>query len=294
MTTTILNANDTELGQVLAFAASMEHCFAATTTGLYRSEDNGRTWQNLYSGLERNLSTTAVAVSLDGKTMIAGVEGGMLYSNTSGTIWKRVPFLPPTPHVTTLATHEHFFIAGTAEDGIFTSENNGLNWLPWNLGLLDERVLSVALSTKFATDQKVFLGTESGLYVSKNRGKSWLELSVTSEPVISLSTSGDTIIAGTENQGAFLSCDGGATWRGLEPGPVTSTNTINAVHVSAGEIWLLLPEGVVRSSDHGNTWSVLGSSGHVGLAFLVIKTDLLVALARGGSSVMHTKFLKVN
>lgn len=281
MTATILKANDTELGQVFAFAASAQYYFAATTTGLYRSEDKGQTWQSLYSALEQSLSTTAVTLSSDGKTIIAGVDGGMLYSNNAGLSWKSVPFLPPTLQFTTLANHESFFIVGTVEDGVFTSENNGLNWLPWNNGLLDERVLAVALSTNFATNQKVFLGTESGLYISQNRGKSWLELPLVSEPIISLATSGDTVLAGTETQGSFLSGDGGATWQGLELGDLTDSKTINAIHISSNAIRLLVPEGVVRSSDNGKSW-LLEVSREVGFAFLVTETDLLVSLAEGG------------
>jgi photosystem II stability/assembly factor-like uncharacterized protein len=284
MTMEVLKANDTNLGQVFAFAASSRDYFAATTSGLYCSQDKGCTWHNLYAALEQSLPSTIVAVSQDGRTIIAGVEGGLVCSNDAGLSWKRVPFPPPTPHFTTLANHDHYFIAGTADDGVFISEDNGLTWLPWNFGLLDERILSVALSGNFATNHHVFLGTESGLYLSRNRGKSWLELPVVGEPVLSLATLNDLVIAGTENQGAFLSRDGGTTWQVLGLENLTSTKTVNALHVSSDGIRLLVPEGVVHSSDDGKSWSFELSSEQVGVAFLVTEINVLVALAEGGIS----------
>ena len=59
-------------GTVYGFAVSPDFerdglCFAASSSGLYRSEDGGQTWQSAYDALSLTTAvlTTAVAVSPD-------------------------------------------------------------------------------------------------------------------------------------------------------------------------------------------------------------------------------------
>ena len=64
-------------------------CFAACASGLRRSEDGGRTWQDAYAALnlEAALATAAVAVSPDfasDHNVFAGVGGGILRSVDGG------------------------------------------------------------------------------------------------------------------------------------------------------------------------------------------------------------------
>lgn len=284
------------LGQVFALSASEQHFFAATTTGLFRSKD-AQSWHSLYTSFDSSptLITTTVAVSPDGNTLIAGVEGGMLRSGDGGSSWQSVPFLAPTPQFTTLANHpedQGYLIAGTAEDGVFISENDGLSWMPWNFGLLDQHILCLAVSPCFLRDQSVFLGTESGLYVSKNAAKSWLELPFCSdvEPVMSIGISSSfakdgMVIVGTETNGAFLSQDHGNNWQPLMLTGLPESlalNTINAVQISHTAIRLLLPEAIVTSKDQAKTWSLEHLTDSSALAFLVTDHKLLVGLSEGG------------
>ena len=60
-------------------------CFAARTSGLYRSDDGGITWRSTYDSLalEAPLATTAVVVSPNfgsDRSVFAGAQGGVLRS----------------------------------------------------------------------------------------------------------------------------------------------------------------------------------------------------------------------
>src|SRR5690349_15233470 len=70
-------------------------CFAARNTGLYRSDDGGKSWLPLYGTLDLTapLATTSVAVSpvfSSDQTVFAGVNGGILRSANAGTTWEAI------------------------------------------------------------------------------------------------------------------------------------------------------------------------------------------------------------
>ena len=90
-----------------------------------------------------------------------------------------------------------------------------------NSGLLDLTALSVAISPRFAEDRTAFVGTASGLYRSRNGGRSWREvvLGVVGEQeamavqVLAVSPNfgqDKLVLAGTEAHGLLRSDDGGA------------------------------------------------------------------------------------
>jgi photosystem II stability/assembly factor-like uncharacterized protein len=157
--------------------------FAARQSGLYVSSDDGDNWHDAYRslGLDEDLATTAVAVSPDfaqDGLVFAGVAGGVMRSADGGKTWTLTRFNDPPPLVTALGVSPVFsrdgvVLAGTLEDGVFRSDDCGQTWKAWNFGLLDWRVLALALSPDFSEDHKVVIGTESGLFVSKNGGRSW-------------------------------------------------------------------------------------------------------------------------
>ena len=66
-----------------------------------------------------------------------------------------------------------FCLAGTLEDGVFSSTDRGGRWGAWNFGLFDLNVLCLALSPTWTRDETVYAGTETGLYRSTNGGRAW-------------------------------------------------------------------------------------------------------------------------
>ena len=61
--------------------------------------------------------------------------------------------------------------AGTA-NGVFLSNNNGVNWIQKNNGLSNLNVFSLAVN-----GSTIYAGTKAGLYQSTNNGNSWSLLS---------------------------------------------------------------------------------------------------------------------
>ena len=246
---------------VYAFSQSPGFLYAARLSGLYRSPDKGRTWENTFVSLAQPLAATAVTSTE--KIVFAGVNGAVLRSDNAGESWHMAGLASPPPQVVTLAASPSFredgiIVAGTADDGIFVSDDGGMNWTAWNFGLLDYHIFALAFSPNFAQDRTIFAGTESGIFRSQNGGRGWSELSFPFDaaPVLSLVVDMDgRLYAGTESHGLFTSDDGGLNWQqGDDTRFDTAVNTVWLSAPTSHELWLLLEDRLLRSVNHGQSW----------------------------------------
>jgi len=244
--------------------AEDRRCYAARQSGLLLSDDGGLTWQSAVEAL----SVTAVVVSLK-QHVFAGIPGGILHSSDEGKSWTTVPLPAPPPLITALTASpdNSMVLAGTMEDGVFLSEDDGASWNAWNAGLLDRHILCMALSPCFSSDRRVYVGTETGIYGSRNQGRSWRMLNFPPEfaPVLSIALSpgffSDGILwAGTENRGLFRSEDYGQTWL-----PSKLMGSVNAIIPSPQfpnkpEMLVWMDNGLLLSHDGGQEWIPLDIS----------------------------------
>lgn len=222
-------------------------CFAARGSGLYRSRDGGETWQSAYDSLDLSapLATMAIAISPDfasDRTVFAGVPGGILRSFDGGENWGVVLLPSPPPVVSALAispdyVRDGILLAGTVEDGVFSTSNRGGHWVAWNFGLLDLNIICMAISPDFTQDETLFVGTDSGIFRSTNGGRAWREVDFSLElaPVLSLALlpgyfETGILYAGTESYGLYVSDDRGHTW--LQIGSDVIVDPVNAVLLS--------------------------------------------------------------
>jgi photosystem II stability/assembly factor-like uncharacterized protein len=250
--------------------------FAARNSGLYRTDDDGRTWHMAYQSLDLSepLPTLTVAISPDFEhdpRIFAGLSGGIFRSLNGGQVWENVPLPSPPPVVSALELSPNFeqdgiLFAATLEDGVLFSSDRGHHFGAWNFGLLDLNILCLAISPSFAMDETVFLGTQSGVFRSTNGGRAWREvdLPVGYEAVLSLALSPQFVhdgilLAGTETQGLLLSTDAGESWQRL--GADVFTEAIDAIQLPPDfsirpEIMALHAGTLLHSADHGETWKL--------------------------------------
>ncbi len=293
---------------VYALAASPGYaedgiCYAATSGGLYRSADGGSAWELLRISEETGtqpgaqLAATAVALSPD-RSVFAAVKGGILRSSDGGDTWFAAKFPAPPPLFTSLAISPNFaqdglMLAGSMEDGLFSSTNRGVNWQPWNFGLFDLSLLCLAASPNLHVDETIFAGTETGLYVSGNGGRAWRESRFPSDcaPILSLAymtappsafllpdcggKDETMLLAGTEEHGLFvLDYDDydGAGWRRIAPDALPgAVNQLQVLNKNDGgaEIYALIEDGVLISRDAGGSWQYLVQTEAPPSAFLL-------------------------
>lgn len=290
------NAGDTVYALAAAAAGA---CFAACNSGLYRSRDFGGTWERLPVSQEH--ATTAVAISpnfASDRSVFAAVKGGIRRSSDAGDTWFTTAFPAPPPLFSSLVVSPDFerdgvLLAGTLEDGVFASSDRGVHWQPWNFGLFDLNVLSLAISPHWRDDETVYAGTETGLYRSSNGGRAWRFTNYPSEsaPVLSLAIAADhdsgaiTLFAGSESQGLLASCDEGASWRLLAAGSLSgAVNQLLLGSDDGGDstLYVMGDDGLMRSDDHGVTWLTVLQIEDSPTAMLCLDDAMLVGILGKG------------
>jgi hypothetical protein len=256
--------------------------------GIYRSDDNGRTWQLVSSG---PVAIKALAMhSAKDAVLYAGTAGGLAAttdnlwrSDDGGQTWRKfVMSLPANPDgvlppVNALATDPNqpgVLYIGTDGHGVYRIEDDeGRNSykLVGGLSLYDAHVNSVVVGP----DSRVYALTGHGLFVTD--GDAWQKLPLP-ELAASLAVAPDdpqTLYAGCVSTGAYRTTNGGQTWEpinnGLEmvPGAALRVTALaideqDSNHVVAATAYgvgrQLVPWGIFESHDAGRSWAKLAEA----------------------------------
>jgi photosystem II stability/assembly factor-like uncharacterized protein len=293
--------------------------------GIYRSDDNGRTWQLVSSG---PVAIKALAVhSVNDALLYAGTAGGpaattdsLWRSDDGGQTWRRfLMILPANPDglllpVNALATDPNqpgVLYVGTDGHGVYRVEDdNGRNSykLVGGLSLYDAHVNGLVVGP----DSRVYALTSHGLFVTD--GSAWQKLSLP-ELAVSLAVAPDdpqTLYAGCVSTGAYRTTDGGQTWEpinnGLEmiPGAALRVTALavdeedpNRVVASMayGVGGQLVPWGIYESQDAGRSWTKLAEADAVVMQ-LTINQGVISAvkangLARYGEPIRPTPVISL-
>jgi photosystem II stability/assembly factor-like uncharacterized protein len=231
--------------------------FAAKKSGLYRSTDKGKTWEDAFASLKlaAPLPITFATVAPAGEItyVFACAEGQILRSLDAGQTWQPAKLDTPAPLVTALVASPNFakdgtLLAATVQDGIFRSTDRGVRWTGWNFGLYDPNINALA----FADSQIIFACTQSGIFRSTNAGRSWrdLDFPIDCAPVLCLAVNRiGNLYAGTETGGLLVSRDGGKTWERLTDGSIEQVQLD-----TAGNVLILRDGELLLSENGGKSW----------------------------------------
>ncbi len=121
------------------------------------------------------------------------------------------------------------------------------------------RILGNARVNAFgAVGKTVLAGTDAGIYVSDDDGRSWPQMGGVARRIVGLATVGKSVFAATHREGLFVSADEGWSWRSLGF-PVKRLRSLLA---DRGRLFVGTEgDGVLVSGDEGRTWE----SGAAGL-----------------------------
>ncbi|GAB4519522.1 MAG: hypothetical protein Kow0047_30830 [Anaerolineae bacterium] len=260
-------------GTVMALAAFQEQdrdiFLAATQTGIFRSEDGGRTWLPANEGLP-TLQISALAFSPDGTAFAGGLSGGIAISVDRGQSWYVTPSSGLEEAVVTLAPSPRYatdgtLLVGTDGSGVMRSADRGRTWSAANFHLPDLSVLALAVAPVWNRRETVFAATADGVYRSTNGARAWrdaglgLEGQVVQALAVSPNFDQDQIVfAGTESRGIYRSTDGGRTWSHCGGGEGVTVNClwISPKFAKDGLVLAGTSSGIMRSTDRGETWEL--------------------------------------
>ena len=245
--------------------------YAAADLQIYKLEADGNRWQHLFdfTPLVRVLpSNIPIAKWKDTLYIVLGNK--LFASKDDGKTWDLLHALPEDRHyyaIGLILTEQAFYAA--FENGIFRSEDNGKTWQAINDGLMVEAIAYIRSIVNI--QDTFFVGTSNGLY--RLNANSWqrVEFPVSVERIRSAAATEDKLyvvaeMADTDPRkvsrglqrawSIFRSTDLGNSWTDITP--------TNAWHVkewppfikliATGDTLLAMEQGMVRSTDGGDTW----------------------------------------
>ncbi|MET0620183.1 MAG: hypothetical protein ABW056_07880 [Thermoanaerobaculia bacterium] len=246
--------------------------------GLFKSEDQGKTWERRLFGSSTTYTTGIAVDPVDHSVYVATVGGG--FALLPNGVWKSTDFGETFTRIDRAP--------GAAPDEFLDLNGRGITVDPHNH------------TTVYLPDRS------SGLWRSQDAGASWVNVhetpafSVTVDPV-----DPQIAYAGTVFQGVLKSVDGGSTWaqksNGLpsfdpsDPDAYFAISRTAGVQVHSRNHDVLYAgtegEGVFKSTDGAETWRPvnlgLDNPGVIGLALDPVDPNILYAAT--SSSVFKTR-----
>ena len=279
--------------------------------GVYRSDDDGRTWQLVSP--KSNLAFDVLAVHPTNDAILyGGTAGGpvaatnnLWRSEDGGQTWHKLSLNLPAnsdaviPGVTALAldpAQPELLYVSTAGQGVYRfdvgSESPGYN-LVGDLSLHDAHVNDLVIGM----DHRVYALTNDGLFANDN--ESWKKLEALPEVPISLAvapTEPQTLYAGGPSSGVYRSTNGGQSWDRiggdwwLLPGAALRGTALavdeqDASHVAVTTAYgignRLVGGSIYETYDSGRNWIKIADA-HDVVTQLTIDDEAIYAAAPSG------------
>ncbi len=141
---------------------------AATAVGLYSSHDDGMSWS-------ANLATIAntyvpkMIVTRKGRIMAASHSFGIMYTDDSRQLWRALPGMEDAAVASLFQTADGAVLAGTWNQMIYRSADDGMNWSTHD----DQLLFAVIVDFCDGPPGIVYAASDNGVLFSNDDGLSW-------------------------------------------------------------------------------------------------------------------------
>ena len=247
-----------EGGFVTTFAKSRDYIFAGTQGGgVFRSLDNGLTWQYASDGLTGRWIESLVAS--DGGILIAAtMHKGVFRSKDNGTNWVSADSGLPEMGKATIGSL--FFNEDTlhlwVSDHVYLSINNGVSWQ-----LSDSELDHLEVVALTRNGKEIIAAGHKGVFVSENNGQKWTNRSEKfSHFVLCVAVYKNKVFAGTYGRSLFTSFDSCRTWHQIATdGLIPYDASITCIATIDSTIIIGTDYAIFTSKDFCKTWVRIGS-----------------------------------
>ena len=172
---------------------------AATTSGIYSSTDQGKTWK----GGQVLGQTDFVSVRADDLIVVAATRSSVLVSKDNGKTWIQAPLPTYVVSIRNVALASDSQIMVAAREGAFRSADGGLSWAQAVNGLPVKDITSVS----FDSVHRRLLATSDAtgvIFESQDGGLSWQRGPDSGFPLRRVSIIGGRFVGATPFDGVIL------------------------------------------------------------------------------------------
>ncbi|MCX7736638.1 MAG: YCF48-related protein [Candidatus Kapabacteria bacterium] len=223
--------------------------------GIYRSSDNGNTWEQVNKGLT-NLTVNAMAARANGDIFAGTNGGGMFVSKDNGQSWSEINEGLQSPYIVAVSINPngHLYIATDVYSTVYRSTTSGQSWEERNNGIENISINNIAISS----EGELFACTYSGMYFSRDNGNSWRAINQglpEQKNIYSLVfVNKNLILIGSRNSKIYSSTSNGGSWR-LASELKDSEQIFALLKAQNDELFAAtFGRGAYRSTDNGQTW----------------------------------------
>lgn len=259
-------------GGVSAWAASHDlYLCAAFNNGsrVMGSKDgsaNGvfrRTGRDQYThlGINYPLAISATFDPRDAKVFYVACLSGVLRTLDGGKSWRLVTGWEETePKSIAVDSQAPDTVYTGLPDGIVVSRDRGQTWQRSEHGLPERGKYTQVVHADRTRRGRVLIGCESGIYLTEDGAKSWRRVLETKETVDDIQQSPHDLklwVSVTQSAGAWMSRDGGDTWRRIDGVPADKA-LYNVAFDARDPKRLAMASwchGLLVSEDGGATWT---------------------------------------
>ena len=236
---------------------------AGTNSGLFRSSDGGNYWSQVSMMLNGGPRDVYSLKEEDG-IVIAGTNSGAFTSSDSGLTWKSLSVYPSLAPVIDISLFDSLMVYRTSSvDARIVTLTNDFQSVGSSLGTLfvlnNGSTADTVLQAFDIDSTSVIVGTNHGVYVSRDSGRSWSvsDAGLTQLDVTALKVDGNMVFAGTDS-GIYSSTDRGASWRASGSG--LAGIPVNSIGVDGANVFACTDgAGVFMSTDGGTTWTEINA-----------------------------------
>ncbi|MBO3457582.1 putative baseplate assembly protein [Aetokthonos hydrillicola Thurmond2011] len=262
--------------------------FAATaSTGIFRSQNHGETWEETNTGLANQ---NIIALTADDDNIFAATSGSIFISQNNGSNWNAIATFLINVEITSLLYTGGFLFAGTNQ-GVYRSSDEGSSWQQ----VLQQTNIS-ALGTNHSGD--ILAGTaNSGVFRTKKNGDTWdewLPINTNLNDVhircLAIKQGTDDAYVGTDMSGVFRYIDDSTGWQQLNNGLKSIDVRAIAIHddnIYAGGVGILAAFDGMSSAElkigdslqlfspsQSATWKLIDKNGFVGSLEILEPEDM--------------------
>lgn len=197
--------------------------FAGTLgSGLFKSEDGGKTWRAQMEGLNGAMRVTALTVTPT-NDLYAATERGLyrLSLEQPNARWQAVNTTLPLDEARALAFDPHrpqTLWVGFASSGVYRSDDGGAQWTLIGRGAFPTRARLQALAINAAMPNVIYAGTDRGFYRSEDGGALWLASNEGLPPNASVQA---ILVDPQSPENVYVGMDGNGVARGVDRWRVT-------------------------------------------------------------------------